>query len=155
VRLAEAKPDRKYSSVACQLKGGTLENDGAIPMVQAAQTWDIEVDRGPDWLFVRPHGLSLRGQESGLAEHVWQLLEQSMTHRVVLELDDIGLLCSTVIGQLVLLQKRIHSQGGMIRLCGLSPVNQRVLAICRLSGCFPQYTDRNDAVMGGRPTHPR
>jgi anti-anti-sigma factor len=124
-------------------------------MVQAAPSVLMDVDRGPDWLFVRPHGSTLNGHESDLAAQVWQLLQQSMSHRLVLELDDLGLLYSSVIGQLISLQKRIHSEGGIMRLCGLSPANQRVLNTCRLSGHFPQFADRTDAVMGHRPMQPR
>ena len=78
-----------------------------------------------------------------------------MTHRLVLELDDIGPMMSSLIGQLVLLQKRISSHGGLMRLCGVSPSNQRVLAVCRLGGYLPQYADRTQAVMGERPMQPR
>jgi anti-anti-sigma factor len=90
-----------------------------------------------------------------LAEQVWALLEQNMTHRLVLELDDIGLLFSDVVGQLVLLQKRISNQGGLMRLCGVSANNKRVLETCRLGGYLPQYADRTQAVMGERPIKPR
>jgi len=124
-------------------------------MVEALGGCELDVDRGPDWLFVRPHGESLRGHELDLANQVWRLLEQSMTHRLVLELDDIGPMMSSLIGQLVLLQKRISSHGGLMRLCGVSPSNQRVLAVCRLGGYLPQYVDRTQAVMGERPMQPR
>jgi anti-anti-sigma factor len=124
-------------------------------MVQAARVGDLDVERGPDWLFVRPHGASLRGHEDGLAEQIWHLLEQSMAHRLVLEMDDVGPLVSSLIGQLALLHKRISGQGGLMRLCGLSAANQRVLMTCRLSGYFPPYSDRNDAVMASRPQQPR
>ena len=60
-----------------------------------------------------------------------------------------------MVGQLVLLYKRIADQGGLMRLCGLSKANQRVLAACRLSEFFRQYADRNDAVMASRPLQPR
>ena len=124
-------------------------------MVQAVRGCDLDIERGPDWLFIRPRGASLPGHESELAEQVWTLLEQCMTHRLVLELDDVGLLVSNLVGQLVLLQKRICGQGGLMRLCGLSPANQRVLSTCRLGGYLPQYHDRTEAVMGERPTKPR
>lgn len=124
-------------------------------MVQAAQGCELDVERGPDWLFVRPHGESLRGHEMELAEQVWHLLEQCTTHRLVLELDDLGPMVSSVIGQLILLHKRICAQGGLMRLCGLSPANERVLKTCRLSEYFPAYCDRNEAVMASRPLQPR
>lgn len=124
-------------------------------MIEAARGCDLHVDRGPDWLFVRPDGASLRGRESELGDQIWHLLEQCTAHRLVLELDDIGPLVSSLIGQLVMLQKRISEQGGLMRVCGLSSANQQVLATTRLGGYFPHYHDRNDAVMAARPSQPR
>ena len=93
---------------------------------------------------------------SALAEKIWSVLEQSFTYRLVLELDQLEVLQSYMIAQLVLLSKRVHSHGGMLRLCGLSAVNQEVLHVCRLDGCLPNYDNRSDAVMGEhRPLQPR
>jgi anti-anti-sigma factor len=125
-------------------------------MVQATTGWNCDVERGPDCLFVRPRGSVSRADEAGLADQVWDLLERSSTHRLVLELDDMGLLKSTLVGQLLLLKQRIENRGGLMRLCGLSPANQRVLAHCRLDHFLPQYCDRTEAVMAGaRPLQPR
>jgi anti-anti-sigma factor len=124
-------------------------------MVQATHSLQLDVERGPDWLFVRPHVATLCEHATELANEVWQLLEQSLTHRLVLELDDIGPLYSSLVGQLIWLQKRISQEGGLMRLCGLSPDNQRVLNTARLSSYFGNYSDRNDAVMCSRPLQPR
>lgn len=168
-------------------------------MIQIAQGWQLAVERGPGWLFVRPFNLfqpddglsqpddGLCGQNAGLggpksppsgnvvldaadehvdtppldaaqldlAEQVWQLLEQNFTRRVVLELDQIGCLTSDLVGQLVLLQDRILTEGGIIRVCGLSSVNETVLSECGLLNRFLCYNTRPDAVMGYRPPRPR
>ena len=124
-------------------------------MIQAARGCELEVERGPDWLFVKPQGASLRGHEDELAEQIWQLLEQCTTHRLVLELNDVDLFVSSLVGQLVLLQQRICDRGGLMRLCGLSAANQRALIACRLNGYFPLYSDRTQAVMASRPQQPR
>jgi anti-anti-sigma regulatory factor len=119
--------------------------------------WELDVDRGPDWIFVR-----LRPGHDGLhddftlAERIWSLLAQSFTYRLVLELDRVPLLYSNLIAQMVLLSKRIHSHGGLLRLCQLSPENQQVIHVCRLDGCLPHYESRGAAVMGAyRPMQPR
>jgi anti-anti-sigma regulatory factor len=133
-------------------------------MVQIAHGWELDVERGPDWLFVRPHGatpdpLELSYPEVAdtpeLADDVWALVEQNFTHRVVLELDRIGHLNSYLIGQLMRLYKRITARGGLLRLCGLSANNQAALDQCRLSGRLPSYANRTDAVMASRPVQPR
>ena len=125
-------------------------------MVQIAEGWELDVERGPDWLFVRPRFQASQFAETPpLAEQIWSLLEQSMSHRLVLELDQIPFLHSYLVGQLVWLHKRIHTHGGIMRISGLSSANQEVLRICQLDSRFPQYPNRGDAVMGHRPTKPR
>ena len=123
---------------------------------QTATGWQIDVDRGPDWVFVRLHPAEeAQLDDLSMAEQVWSLLEQSFTYRLVIELDEVAILQSYLIAQLVLLAKRIHSHGGMLRLCGLSPANRQVLQLCRLSECLPSYSNRSDAVMGHLPAQPR
>jgi anti-anti-sigma factor len=125
-------------------------------MVQTDISWNYDVDRGPDWVFVRlrPGGDGIFDGTS-LAERMWSVLEQSFTYRLVLELDDVPIMQSYLIAQLVMLAKRIHSHGGLLRLCGLTTANQEVIHLCRLDGCLPHYGNRGDAVMGHRPLQPR
>jgi anti-anti-sigma factor len=114
--------------------------------------WTMDLDRGPDWLFVRLRP-PRRGDthEVGIAEAIWELMDQSFTHRLVLEMEEIWLLRSWMIGELVKLHKRVAASGGLLRLCGLNDDNQEVLRLCRLDDRFPQYGSRSDAVMGRRP----
>jgi anti-anti-sigma factor len=123
----------------------------------AHRCWDFDVERGPDWLFVRPHRLS-KGDLGSLrfADEVWHLLEQHLMHRLVLEMDDVGHLDSNLVGQLLSLFKRIHAHDGMMRVCALSAANEDVLHACRLESHFPRYADREEAVMGqSNPRQPR
>jgi anti-anti-sigma regulatory factor len=125
--------------------------------VTLARGWNLEVERGPDWLFVRPRrsGASTPGAPS-LGEQIWSLLEQSFAHRLVLEMDEVGRLDSQLIGELVWLEDRIVSHEGMMRICGLSSGNQEMLRLCELDGHFPGFRDREAAVMGQpRPKQPR
>ncbi|HZL89025.1 MAG TPA: STAS domain-containing protein [Pirellulaceae bacterium] len=118
--------------------------------------WMMDLDRGPDWLFVRllppRHGDT---QEVGLAETIWRMMEQSFNHRLVLEMEEVWLLRSWMVGELVKLHKRVAATGGTLRLCGMNDGNQEVLRISRLEDRFPQYRTRGDAVMGYRPVQPR
>ena len=68
----------------------------------------------------------------------------------MLDCDQIGLLDSTLIGQLLLLERRIRNQGGVVRLCGLSEVYQRALRQRRLESRLPHFANRNEAVQGCR-----
>ena len=118
-------------------------------MLAIAPGWQLEVDRGPGWLLVR-----LKSPDEGasdtppLAEELWSLLRRHFVCRLALELDEIGLLDSHMLGQLVLLDKRIREHDGVMRLCGLSSFNQQVLRLHGLDARFPTYGDLEEAVMG-------
>lgn len=121
-------------------------------LLELAPQWAMDIDRGPDWLFIKL--VPPRDGDNGelpLAEMIWKKLEQCFCYRVVIELDDVGYLRSWMIGELVRLHKRVTTQGGMLRLSGVSPEADTVLRICRLSDRFPAYRNRTDAVMGYRP----
>jgi anti-anti-sigma regulatory factor len=125
-------------------------------MLATAQSWSVRIDRGPDWLFARLSAPSdHNGDYSNLAEHLWNVLEQHFVYRLVLEFDELPMLPSALIGQLVLLHKRLHMRNGMLRLCGLTDEQRQALEACRLESRFPHYTNREAAVMGHRPMQPR
>jgi anti-anti-sigma regulatory factor len=125
-------------------------------LVDMTPGWTLEMERGPDWLFIRPvPQADALSAEADLAEAIWERMEQQFVNRVVLEMDAVPLLRSWLIGQLVLLHKRVVSRGGLVRIAGMSDDNQRVLEMVHLDDRFPQYTDRGTAVMGYRPVRPR
>jgi anti-anti-sigma regulatory factor len=125
-------------------------------MLEIAPGWQVEVDRGPDWLFIKLHSPDHpSGDEPPLADFLWSTIAAHFTYRVVLEMCDVGLLHSYLVGQLVLLHKRLCTHGGVLRMCGLSDGNQNVLNVCRLDSRFPQFRDRVEAVHGYHPTQPR
>ncbi len=116
----------------------------------------LDVDRGPDWLFVHVQPPDNdRLDPIPLADSVWQVVQQHFTYRVVLELCDLPILHSHLIGQLILLGKRVSNQGGVLRICGLSSHNQMALEACRLDRDLPNFANRADAVMGHRAPKPR
>jgi len=114
--------------------------------------WEIEVDRGPGWLFVHidepEGGMTAHGD---LAEALWELLEQNFSRRLVVELDGLTILPSHLVGQLVMLHKRITTKGGIMRLCGLSAQCEQVLRLHRLADRLFPYRNREEAVLGVRP----
>jgi anti-anti-sigma factor len=126
-------------------------------MLAIAPGCELDVERGPDWLLVRVANLDLAEPDvPPLAERVWRVLQQHFTYRLVLELDQVCLLTSRLIGQLVQLHRRIEEHGGVMRLCGLSSQNCDVLHTCRLDDRLTAYEDRRAAVMGReRPLQPR
>jgi anti-anti-sigma factor len=126
-------------------------------MLATAPGCELDVERGPDWLLVRVRRLDLTESDAPpFAEQIWRLLEQHFTYRLVLELDQVRLLNSHLIGQLIQLYRHIAEHDGVMRLCGLSPYNRQVLHKCRLDERLPPYEDRHEAVLAScRPLRPR
>jgi len=123
-------------------------------MSHLQQETELEiVDRGPDWLFIR-----LRPdltQLDDIADRLWALMNQHFIHRVVLEMHEVDFLPSMLMGQLVMLHKRVLQDGGALRLCGLSPECADALHLCRLDQALPHFECREDAVNGYNATKPR
>ena len=118
-------------------------------MLALAPGWEMDVDRGPGWLLVKLRSPDPDACDAPpLADELWSLLSRHFVYRLALELDEVELLHSHLLGQLVLLDKRVRERGGMMRLCGLSSFNQRVLRLHGLDVRFPLYDDREEAVMG-------
>ena len=125
-------------------------------LLELAPEWSMELDRGPDWIFIRlrpPRGKN--AAEFPIAEKIYQQLEQAFCHRLVLELDEVPILRSWLVGELVRLHKRIAAHNGTLRLCGLSAPSEAALKACRLLDHFPAFENRHDAVMGCNPRKPR
>ena len=144
------------------MTGPVLELDrpsrspGGFP-TRAVQSWHLEVERGPNWLFVRVKGLvEDEPNASSLAERIWSLLRQHLTNRLVLELDGMDRLSRRFVRELLDLYEKIHACGGVLRLCGLSPRRTEWLRQLGLTDGFPVYRDREEAVFGcRRPRRPR
>lgn len=119
--------------------------------------WELEVERGPGWLFVKPHWSEPdeSPEVHSLADQIWSLLEQHFVYRVVLDLDEMGNLDPPALAQLVKLYRRCHDHGGCMRLCGLNPYNRRLLRLRGLSGLFPAHESPEEAVMGFSRRKPR
>ena len=104
------------------------------------------VDRGPDWLFVRLR--PDRERLDDIADRLWALMNQHFIHRLVLEMDEVDFLPSVLMGQLVMLHKRVLQHDGALRLCGLSGQCAEALHLCRLDQALPHFDCREDAVHG-------
>ena len=123
-------------------------------MTATCKEWAAAVDRGPDWLFVKLHPGDVEPRE--LADQLWSLANRHFTYRIVLEMEEVEFLPSVLMGQLVMLQKRVLQHDGALRLAGLSDSCREALHICRLDHTLPVFADREDAVLGDSFfAHPR
>ena len=116
-----------------------------------AAGWQIFTDVSPEWLFLRLARCETEADSSPpIAESAWNLAAENGVKRLVVEIDDGTLLSSYLIGQLVLLHKRVVLNGGVLRLCGVSQQNYSIIELMRLSDRLPNYKNREAAVNGFR-----
>jgi anti-anti-sigma factor len=126
-------------------------------MLATAAGYEFDVDRGPDWLWIR-----IRSVETGslpaasLAEQIKELVEKHFIYRIVLELHRVPELSSHLIGELVQLSRHILKHDGVLRVCGLSPEGRAMLEMCGLDDLCLAYETREEAIVGScAPRVPR
>jgi len=116
-------------------------------MLATAAGYEFDVDRGPDWLWIR-----VRSVESGslplasLAEQLQELIEKHFVYRIVLELHRVPELSSQLIGELVQLDRYILDHDGVLRVCGLTPESRAMLEMCGLDDLCLEYETREEAI---------
>ncbi|RMF89468.1 MAG: anti-sigma factor antagonist [Planctomycetota bacterium] len=125
-------------------------------MPTVALGWEFDVECGEGWLIVRPRVKSrLTTQLVPLADELLALAERHLVNRIVLKLDEVDLLNTFLISQLLQLQRILAERYGVLRICGLSDRNREVLHHSRLSPILPVYESPEDAVMACHPRKPR
>jgi anti-anti-sigma regulatory factor len=126
-------------------------------MLATTTGWDLDVQRGPGCLFVRLRaGGGQKSPGASLAEQLWALLEQHFTYCLVLEMDEVERLDRELLGQIAALADRIEVHEGMLRLCGLSPENRKILQRPGPGDSLSAYPSREDAIFGRcLPCQPR
>ncbi len=119
--------------------------------VMLGTDWNLEVERGPEWLIAHlaaRHPLYPCDEELRLAQRLWEICERHFTWRLVIDIQRLPLLTSYLIGQLVLLQKRLRERGGILRLSGLSEEQAASLHLMHLDMQLPCYPSARDAILG-------
>jgi anti-anti-sigma factor len=111
------------------------------------QNWRVTIDQAGDWRTVRLH----QPQDGAtvvydLADAIWQKLGSPPPPRILLEMDDVHFLSSSVMGELVRLHKRMAVMGGLLHLCGLCPQCAEALHITRLDRVLPTFTSHDEAL---------
>jgi anti-anti-sigma regulatory factor len=123
-------------------------------MLALTAGYEFDVDRGPDWLWIRIRCLQAGSSPAGsLAEEIKEIVENHFIYRVVLELHRVPELSSPLIGELMQLDRYILAHDGVLRVCGLSPEGRAMLEICGLDDLCLAYETREEAVLGSCMPH--
>jgi anti-anti-sigma factor len=125
-------------------------------MLATAAGYEFDVDRGPDWLWIRIRSVETDSCSASLAAQIEELVEKHFIYRVVLELHRLPELSSQLIGELMQLNRHILKHDGVLRVCGLSAEGRAMLEICGLDDLCLAYETREEAILGScAPRIPR
>ena len=117
--------------------------------------FDVALERGPDWLFVRLTP-SANGRASGghrLGASLLELARDHGTRRVVVELDGLQEIDDELLEGLALLGRILESEQGVLRLCGGNHEHLARRESCGATGHLPHFSCRNEAVGAGSWEH--
>lgn len=118
-------------------------------MQSAAGGYELDVDRGPNWLFVKVQPSKQPARRSAqIADELWSISTKHFIYRLVLELDELDSLPDDMVGQIVMLQQRLTQHGGSLKLCGLSPECAELIHERRLNDSLPNHPTRTHALLG-------
>lgn len=81
-----------------------------------------------------------------LRESIEAIVEQAGNIRLVLDFRHVKFLSSAVLGLLIRMSKRVHEQGGQLRLCNIHPGIYEVFKITRLTNIFDIFEDVESAT---------
>ena len=131
-------------------------------MNQQIDRYDVCLERGPDWLFVKltPPESETPRRGGDLGHALWNLAREHGTNRLVIELDGVGRIDDGLLEGLGMLLRLVARDGGLLRVCGLGGENLDRYESCRMAEHLPHFSCRREAVGAGswefaRPPQPR
>lgn len=115
--------------------------------------YQLEVDRGPNWLFVTVRPATKQCDLADLAETLWGVVAKHFIYRLVVELEGVGELPAPVVAGLLKLRERLETNGGALRICGLSAPCIDALDHYKLPGTLYNHPSRVSAVLANDSSH--
>jgi hypothetical protein len=99
-----------------------LNRRSADVITHAIEGFKLNVDRGPNWLFIQLKPKRNFAQDiPHIADELWSIAARHFTYRMVLELDEVRQMPAELVDQLTILQERLAHCDGSLRISGLSP----------------------------------
>ena len=125
-------------------------------MNSTSNGYRIEVNRGPNWLFLRLDPSDTPATCS-LAEQVWAVVSKHFVYRVVLEFGPgFDALTPTTIAQLDEIRSQLEEHDGALRVCGLdTKCAKRLESHCaesKLRSRLTSHASVAEAVLGAENT---
>ena len=87
-----------------------------------------------------------------VANQLVELVRNDGPPNLIVDLSLVTIICSSLLGKLITLNKKVQSAGGTLRLCGVSPRLYEVFAITKLNKLFAIYDSRQQALQSVCPS---
>jgi anti-sigma B factor antagonist len=68
-----------------------------------------------------------------IANQLYRLIDQNSGARLVLDLSNVVMVCSSMLGKLITVNKKVNATGGSLCLCGVTPHVYEILAVTKLN----------------------
>ena len=81
-----------------------------------------------------------------LGGELFALIEQENRKKLLLNFSDVEFLSSAALNKMIILDKRLKSDGGALKLCCLRPEIHEVFMITRLNQLFDIREDENEGL---------
>ena len=81
-----------------------------------------------------------------IREALYELFDKHAARKVILNFENVQFLSSAPIGMLVNLRNKLHSAGGSLILCRLSPDIREILQLTRVESFFSILDTEQDAI---------
>lgn len=81
-----------------------------------------------------------------LGTELFGLIEEENRQKLLLSFVDVEFLSSAALNKLIILDKKIKSNGGMLKCCSLRPEIEEVFVITKLNQLFDIKEDEQDAL---------
>jgi anti-sigma B factor antagonist len=106
------------------------------------------VSRVGNTTVVKLHGPRITDQVyvSELGDELVAVLEAADPPDLLIDLNDVEFLSSSVLGKLIRLLKRVRDKNGRLRLCSIRPSILEVFEITQLHKVFEIYPDAEEAL---------
>lgn len=95
----------------------------------------------------REHRFSDLLEIEKLGRELYQLIEERVHRKLVLDFSGVEFFSSAAIGKLISLNGKLKACGGLMKLCSLRPEILEVLHVCKLDRVFDIRQDEADAML--------
>jgi anti-sigma B factor antagonist len=109
------------------------------PLLEIKRKDDVTVVRFTHWELMDEEVIEFVGRE------LVKLIADPHCRQLVLDFSAVKRMATHMLGELIILHKKVQTAGGSLALCGLNPDLRDVFEVTRLTVIFPIFDDEEEA----------